>query len=157
MKQTFCEDVPNYPQEFVNQMLAKNSSLLNYAYEDVLALSPRFDNEEEPLCLSMERLIRPRMAINMKNQWMYIVQAGQNFTQSIRIETCREQGGKCRMIDDFAEGYVTMCKQKFIYRVLSAVSENGEIIRDYFRFPASCCCHVQFQAIEEKARIRSFS
>ncbi|EGI70030.1 hypothetical protein G5I_01183, partial [Acromyrmex echinatior] len=52
IKQTFCEDVPDYPQEFVNQMLAKNSSLLRYAYEDVIAVSPRLDNEEEPLCLS---------------------------------------------------------------------------------------------------------
>ena len=37
IKQTFCEDVPDYPQEFVNQMLAKNSSLLHYAYEDVVS------------------------------------------------------------------------------------------------------------------------
>ncbi|KYN16655.1 Protein spaetzle [Trachymyrmex cornetzi] len=155
-KQTFCEDVPDYPQEFVNQMLAKNSNLIHYAYEDVIALSPRLDNEEEPLCLSTERLIRPKTAINMKNQWMYIVQAGENFFQSIRIETCIEQDRKCRMIDDFAEGYVTMCKQKYIYRELSAISQGGDIVRDYFRLPASCCCHVHFQAIEEKARIRSF-
>lgn len=39
MKQTFCEDVPNYPTEFVNQMLFKNSSLLRYAYEDVVSRS----------------------------------------------------------------------------------------------------------------------
>lgn len=50
------------------------------------------------------------------------------------------------MIDGFAEGYITTCKQKYIYRELSALSDNGEIVRDYFRFPASCCCHVQFNA-----------
>jgi len=38
-----------------------------------------------------------------------------------------------------------MCKQKFIYRELSAISEDGEIIRDYFRLPASCCCHIEFK------------
>lgn len=48
------------------------------------------------------------------------------------------------MIDGFAEGYSTTCKQKYIYRELSALSDNGEIVRDYFSFPASCCCHVQF-------------
>ena len=62
----------------------------------------------------------------------------------------REQDGKCRMIDDFAEGYVTMCKQKYIYRELLAISEDGEIVRDYIRLPASCCCHVQFQALKKK-------
>jgi len=58
----------------------------------------------------------------------------------------RELDAKCRIIDGvIAEGYITMCKQKFIYRELSAISEDGEIIRDYFRLPASCCCHVEFK------------
>jgi len=58
----------------------------------------------------------------------------------------RELDAKCRIIDGLiAEGYTTICKQKFIYRELSAISEAGEIIRDFFRLPASCCCHVEFK------------
>ncbi|XP_012542768.1 uncharacterized protein LOC105840398 [Monomorium pharaonis] len=154
LKQTFCEDVPYYPQTYVKQMLAKNSSLLNYANEDVIALTPRFDNDEEPLCLSTERLIRPKTAVNIKDQWMYIVQSD-NFLQTLRIEACTEEDAKCRMIDGFAEGYITTCKQKYIYRELSAISADGEPIRDFFRVPASCCCHVEFKAEDEMARIRS--
>lgn len=146
-RQTFCEHVPNYPEEFVNQALANNSSLLHYAYEDILTIAPRTDISEEPLCLSMERVIRPKTGQNVKNEWRYILQSNQsNFFQSVRIETCEEENTKCRMIDGFAEGYITICKQKYIYRELSALSDNGEIVRDYFRFPASCCCHVQFNA-----------
>ncbi|XP_011175697.1 uncharacterized protein LOC105207756 isoform X2 [Solenopsis invicta] len=90
-KQTFCEDVPNYPQAYVNQELAKNSSLLQYAYQDVIAVSPRLDNEDIPLCLSTERLILPKTAVNMQDQWMYIVQGDDNFRQSLRIEACNCQ------------------------------------------------------------------
>lgn len=36
-RQTFCEDVPYYPQDFVNRMLTENSNLLYYAHEDVVS------------------------------------------------------------------------------------------------------------------------
>lgn len=39
MQQTFCEDVSNYPKEFVNQALVINSNLLQYAYEDIVSKS----------------------------------------------------------------------------------------------------------------------
>ncbi|GAB1868614.1 Protein spaetzle [Camponotus japonicus] len=154
-QQTFCEDVLNYPKEFVNQALATNSSLLHYAYEDILTIAPRTDLNEEPLCLSQERVIRPKTGQNLKNEWRFILQSNEmNFSQSVRIETCKEENSKCRMIDGFAEGYTTTCKQKYIYRELSAISENDEIVRDYFRFPASCCCHVQFNADDGNTRTR---
>lgn len=38
-QQTFCEDVLNYPIEFVNQALATNSSLLHYGHEDIVSKS----------------------------------------------------------------------------------------------------------------------
>lgn len=153
IKQTFCEYVPNYPQDAVNRMLAKNFSLLHYANEDVIDPTPRLGNEEEPLCLSSERIISPRMAINRRDQWMLIAQTD-NFKQNLRIETCIEEDAKCRIIDGFAEGYVTTCKQKYIYRELSAISlpDGNEIVRDYFRLPASCCCHVQFQGNDERTK-----
>lgn len=48
------------------------------------------------------------------------------------------------MIQDFAEGYKTTCKQKYVYRELAAVNSDGDVIKDSFRFPSSCCCHVRF-------------
>ncbi|KAH0954071.1 hypothetical protein HN011_009509 [Eciton burchellii] len=145
--QTFCEDVSNYPIEFINEAILKNSSLMHYAHKDIITILPRSDTDEEPLCLSMEQVIRPKTGININNKWLYILQSDElNFHQSIRVETCQEVNTKCKLIDGFAEGYVTTCKQKYIYRELSGISETGEVVRDYFRFPASCCCHVHFQA-----------
>ncbi|XP_071572519.1 protein spaetzle-like isoform X2 [Temnothorax nylanderi] len=159
-RQTYCEDVPDYPQKFVNQMLAANSSLLHYATEDFKesGLTPKIDDQETPLCLSMEKLIYPKTAENKDNVWLYILQSEEaKFSQGLRIEACSEENAKCEVIDGFAEGYITMCKQKYIYRELTAISETGEIIRDYFRLPASCCCHIEYRAGEGSARERSFS
>lgn len=153
--QIFCEDVPNYPEEFVNLALAKNASLLHFAYEDVLEIAPRTDTNEDRLCVTLERVIRPKAGQNSKNEWHYILQSNQsNFYQGVRIETCMEENTKCRLIDGFAEGYITTCKQKYIYRELSAISDDGNIIRDYFRFPASCCCHVELNTVVKDVRTR---
>jgi hypothetical protein len=35
--QLFCEKVPNYPEEFVNQILKKNSDLYAHAFEDAVS------------------------------------------------------------------------------------------------------------------------
>lgn len=48
----------------------------------------------------------------------------------------------CQKIEGFALGYKTMCRQKFIYRQLAAISHKGEIVHDLFPIPASCCCHI---------------
>jgi len=144
----FCEDIPAYPQGLVNQLLTRNSSLLQYAQQDIIAVSPRFDNEEEPLCLSEERLISPKEAVNQNDESFWILQSDEmNFHQTLRIEICKEQDAKCKIVDDFTEGYVTTCKQKYIYREMIAISKDGsgKPIRDYFRLPASCCCHIQMQ------------
>lgn len=102
----------------------------------------------EALCLSIERVVYPKSGETINKNWLFIVNE-QNFTQGVRIETCVEEDGSCKVIDGFAEGYTTSCKQKYIYRELSALGPDGTISREYFRFPASCCCHVQFTASDE--------
>ncbi|KAL0119575.1 hypothetical protein PUN28_007788 [Cardiocondyla obscurior] len=151
LNQTFCEDLSCYPQEHVNNILTQNSSLLHYSREDTLELAARFDNEEQPLCPSREQLSFPRIAKNQNDEWQFIVQSSEmNFHQGIRMEICNEKDAKCRIIDGFAEGYTTMCKQKYVYRELVALSDDGQPDSDYFAIPASCCCHVQFE-VEEMA------
>jgi hypothetical protein len=59
------------------------------------------------------------------------------------------------MIQDFAEGYKTTCKQKYIYRELAAVGRHGNIFKDSFRFPSSCCCHVRFMGDQVRLRFGS--
>ncbi|XP_029040215.2 protein spaetzle-like isoform X2 [Osmia bicornis bicornis] len=144
---TYCEITPHYPTEVVFNALQKNPHLRNYENIDEMDVHERDEDipEEEPLCVSTEQVVFPKSAETKSFEWQYIVNQ-EDFRQSVRIEKCREEGQQCRVIDDFAEGYYTKCKQKYIYRQLLAVSANGSIYHESFRFPASCCCHIEFRA-----------
>ncbi|XP_032671806.1 protein spaetzle 5-like [Odontomachus brunneus] len=139
----FCLNDPYYPNDFINKMLSDNPSLMNYATIDAVeTISHRIDVGEDLLCESKVELINPRSAKNIENDWLFIVQSEKsNFTQSIRIEYCGMEDTACQIIGDFS-GYKTKCKQKFIYRQLTAISHKGEIVHELFPIPASCCCHL---------------
>ncbi|XP_076618909.1 spaetzle domain-containing protein [Colletes latitarsis] len=143
---TFCEVIPYYPTELVRNALQKNPHLRFYINRDELDASSRQEDEieEESLCVSTEQIVFPKSGITKSHEWKYIVNH-ENLTQSVRIETCLEVDKPCKMIEGFAEGYVTRCRQKYIYRQLVAVSADGSINRESFRFPVSCCCHIEFQ------------
>ncbi|XP_033330030.2 spaetzle domain-containing protein isoform X1 [Megalopta genalis] len=100
--------------------------------------------EEEALCLSIEEVVFPKFGLTKNKQWKYIVNHA-SLKQSVHIEICLEEDKPCHVIDGFAAGYVTSCKQKYIYHQLFAMGPNGTINRESFRFPASCCCRVEFQ------------
>nr|XP_012144355.1 PREDICTED: protein spaetzle isoform X1 [Megachile rotundata]XP_012144356.1 PREDICTED: protein spaetzle isoform X1 [Megachile rotundata]XP_012144357.1 PREDICTED: protein spaetzle isoform X1 [Megachile rotundata]XP_012144358.1 PREDICTED: protein spaetzle isoform X1 [Megachile rotundata] len=153
---TYCEVTPYYPTDIVINALQENPHLRNYENNDEVDILKEDKDvlDEEPLCLSLEQVVFPKSGETKNLEWRYIVNH-ENFKQSVRIETCLEKGQKCRVIGSFAEGYYTKCKQKFIYRQLMAVSANGSIYQESFRFPASCCCHVEFRADEFLKSINS--
>ncbi|XP_076240525.1 spaetzle domain-containing protein [Calliopsis andreniformis] len=130
--------------DIVNKALQKNPHLRNYSNADEMDSKLENNPEEEPLCVSTEQVVFPKSGMTKNEEWKYIVNHG-NLTQSVRIEICLEENKPCRVIEGFAEGYVSMCRQKYIYRQLFAVAEDGSIVRESFRFPASCCCHIEFQ------------
>ncbi|XP_066581468.1 uncharacterized protein [Prorops nasuta] len=141
---TYCEDAPYYPEDVVNTAVRMDSSLPNLATVDITEVVQRFDiTDDTPLCLSTEQVIYPKSAESRRKEWLFVVNQA-NFTQGVRIETCMEENSECKIFDSFAEGYKTMCKQKYIYRQLAAVSVDGKVIPEMFRFPSSCCCHVKF-------------
>ncbi|XP_031837823.1 spaetzle domain-containing protein [Nomia melanderi] len=143
-KGTFCETIPHYPQDLVAAALAKNPHLKLYGYSDEMDTPPRVEGpEEEPLCVSVEQVVFPKSGVTKNNQWKYIVNH-EELKQSVRIETCLEEDKPCRVIEGFAEGYVTKCKQKYIYRQLLSLGSDGLMSQDSFRFPANCCCHIEF-------------
>ena len=39
------------------------------------------------------------------------------------------------------ESFRTICKQKYTYRTLLALNEEGEEVVDHFKFPSCCVCH----------------
>ncbi|KAG5347640.1 SPZ protein, partial [Acromyrmex charruanus] len=151
-KSTFCENVADYPRQLVNAAIQRNVSLRFLesvdtvdSISDVGDVEQRIDtvSRESMLCPIREQVVYPQTAQNKENQWLFIVNQD-DLKQGIRIEVCLNEGQKCDMVEGFAEGYKTSCKQKYIYRELAAVGSDGNIFKDQFRFPSSCCCHVKF-------------
>ncbi|XP_029668728.1 uncharacterized protein LOC115238788 [Formica exsecta] len=144
-KSIFCENVADYPRQLVNAAIARNASLRFLESIDPMPdIEQRIDTTDEvPLCRYSEQVVYPQTAQNKEKQWLFIVNQD-NLKQGIRIEVCLNDGQECNMIQGFAEGYKTSCKQKYIYRELAAVGSSGNIVKDQFRFPSSCCCHVKF-------------
>ncbi|XP_017756494.1 PREDICTED: protein spaetzle [Eufriesea mexicana] len=143
---TYCEHTTYYPTGAVLEELERNPHLRDYANTDEMVFSESSSElDEEPLCVSMEQIIFPKSGITKGLEWKYIVNH-ETLTQSVHVETCLEENKSCRVIEGFAEGYYTECKQKYIYRQLLALKEDGSISPEYFQFPASCCCHIKFLA-----------
>lgn len=146
-KQTYCEDVPNYPSNLVKEIVSKNPHLKNYKTVDMLeTFRSKVDNsflDTESLCASIEQIVIPKTAQNIKNEWVYIVN-NEDVVQGVRIEKCLNENSSCKLIDGFAGGYKTICKQKYIYHQLVGLTNNKSLSYESFRFPSSCCCHVKF-------------
>ncbi|CAL7940742.1 unnamed protein product [Xylocopa violacea] len=143
--QSFCADVPNYPLKLVDTFLKNNPQYQNYKNSDEMDkdISLRNYNNDVTLCPGVEQIIYPKTGEAKSKTWMYILNSP-NFTQGVRIETCMNEGESCKIIDDHTQGYETSCKQKYIYRQLTAATASGTVSQELFRFPASCCCHVDF-------------
>lgn len=143
---TICQNADDYPSEYVDQIVATN---LGYQYADVFGddivpeVVQRVDyRDEEPLCQSKEIVIYPKVGQTKDNTWAYIINNA-NFSQGVRVEQCLQEHKPCAMTESFPYGYVTECKQKYIYRHLLALNEHGEQIKDLFRLPACCKCMVR--------------
>ncbi|XP_055851375.1 protein spaetzle isoform X2 [Episyrphus balteatus] len=141
---SFCTDVQNYPEHKVEDMLKNQISKFDVLFGDddipqPLNISQRMSPGEDSLCKSVERVIYPKAGESKDLKWLYIVNQ-QNYTQAVKIEECVNPESACMFADSFPNGYVTMCKQSFIYRQLVAFTKNGEIVKDNFKLPSCCKC-----------------
>ncbi|KAK1119691.1 hypothetical protein K0M31_013110 [Melipona bicolor] len=145
--QLYCENASNYPSDLVSRELKKNPHLRGYSSMDEVDSLTRDENEPEtePLCPSMEEIIVPISGLTRDGIWMYILNDN-NLNQSVRIEQCLKRDQSCRMINGLAHGYYTQCKQRYTYRQLWALNNEGRIVQDSFLLPTSCCCRVKFRA-----------
>ncbi|XP_053595060.1 protein spaetzle [Microplitis demolitor] len=144
---TFCEHVSNYPKDFVKVTLRNRNDLRHLAFVDdyqSTEIDQRIDaSDDDTLCQTHETVVFPKTAENKKKEWLFVVNED-DFPQGVRIEKCMTENSSCKLIEGFADGYATTCKQKYIYRQLAAIKPDGAIGSDLFRFPSSCCCHVKF-------------
>lgn len=145
---TFCTDIDNYPENYLQTMLRSATVGLGYREyfgNDVIAesnITQRIDaNDENPLCPYEETVVYPKVAKNKEDKWLYVVNQD-HFVQGVRIETCLNSGTACQLAENFPYGYTTSCRQKYILRKLVALNPEGQTQTDMFRLPSCCSCYV---------------
>ncbi|KAL3276965.1 hypothetical protein HHI36_012330 [Cryptolaemus montrouzieri] len=143
---TFCEKFDSYPKHHLKQVLQNKEVIREFFGRD--EESPVIINRHGGLaesvnflCPSVERTIFPKIGKNKNNKWKYIInQEEDGYIQGVRVETCRRKNVPCDLIGELPLGYITSCKQKYIYRRLLSVSDLGAPTPDTFQLPSACCC-----------------
>lgn len=165
-KGMFCEKDRNYPFNAIASVLKQDRQLSGKLFEEVFnsecqspqnQINTRFLPTEESLCDGRPRVIYPKKALNLKNEWMFVVNLA-NYTQSVEIEECidqsnRRQFGAVGVETKFgvclyggAEGHnpdLTVCKQKYTEHKLLAFTADSELLVDSFKLPSACACYVK--------------
>ncbi|KAG5885339.1 hypothetical protein JTB14_014358 [Gonioctena quinquepunctata] len=118
-EKTFCENFDPYPHEQLKDILEKHS--VNKEFfgmdEPPEEFSSRDDEEDIFVCSSISKTIFPKIGKNKHNKWKLIVnQKEDGYVQGVRVELCRSFGKPCDVIGDAPNGYITSCRQKYIYR-----------------------------------------
>jgi len=90
---SYCETGEEYPEDFVLRALRQNNDLNPEVFAQLFDsgcrtdVQARFLIDEEQLCYGKTKVIFPRQAKNLKDEWKYIVNI-ENYTQSVEIEEC---------------------------------------------------------------------
>jgi hypothetical protein len=103
--------------------------------------------EETYICPSETIYSRPLRSINTDGKWRIIVNNVKvdydEFTQTVRLETCKTAGKKCPLIPDC---YNTQCAQKNVYHRFLTYDPYDHYFPfavESFRLPASCACFTE--------------
>merc|ERR1712232_261432 len=175
-KGNYCEELESdgfYPTEAVLEALSGNNDINPELFSQLFDnnckdLKTRFfDIDEEQLCSGIPKIIFPRQAKNLKDEWRYIVNI-ENYTQSVEIEECfnpdltiEDSEGTNRtnssvlfdneeIIAEFGscqysgspgnDPDLTVCRQLFTSHKLLALSTEGQLVVDSFQLPSACAC-----------------
>lgn len=159
----YCETSSYYPEELINSLVQfkrnfplriKKKLLQEGADLFELDIQTRFNINEQQLCQGWKRIIVPKEAKNLADEWKYVINS-QNYTQSVNIEECvsnikpnkRDENtefGSC--LYSGVQGLHptgTVCKQLYREHRLMIISEKGELEIDSFRLPSACACHLR--------------
>ncbi|KAJ9582244.1 hypothetical protein L9F63_003373 [Diploptera punctata] len=140
--QSYCEDADHYPYDHVRNLL-ENGASLGPGFKDYVKveIDTRIQPDEDiKLCPSAEHIVFPKVAQNKEDKWMFVVNQEPHL-QGVRVEKC-EKEDRCQFSENFPGSYVTSCQQKYIYRKMLALGENGQPINDSFKLPSCCSCVV---------------
>ncbi|XP_023326028.1 uncharacterized protein LOC111699559 isoform X2 [Eurytemora carolleeae] len=99
--------------------------------------------EEVPVCDSATSYVYPRTARNINQEWRFVVnlpgEDGDNYAQAVKVEKCVKPGDSCNLFEGM--GSRTVCRQKYSYKKMLALSDTGQQYIDSFRFPSCCVCY----------------
>ncbi|CAB3374104.1 Hypothetical predicted protein [Cloeon dipterum] len=151
---TLCLEVPNYPKEaIIASMKRSTTSMLGVLAreigteqtsdrrQDVEENLVGVDNEKgATLCPSITKFARPKRARNVNGQWKYLVNTGDEHSQTLRIELCTEAGESCNYL---ANGVASQCVQVYTHHRLLAWDYDKGLFLDLFKVPTCCSCHIQ--------------
>jgi len=175
-KDNYCEEMESdafYPTEAVLEALASNTDINPALFSQLFDKNCKdiktrfFDIDEEQLCSGIPKIIFPRQAKNLKDEWRYIVNI-ENYTQSVEIEECfnpdlsfddSERSNRTNssvlfdneeIIAEFGscqysgspgnDPDLTVCRQLFTSHKLLALSTEGQLVVDSFQLPSACAC-----------------
>ncbi|XP_049820214.1 protein spaetzle isoform X2 [Aethina tumida] len=142
---TFCEEFDAYPYHHVKDILEEEHVHKDlFGKDDVpFEITNRIGEDEDVfVCRASQRTIYPKLGKNKNNKWKFIINQDDTdgYIQGIRVETCVREGNTCDVIGDLPSGFTTSCKQKYVYRRLLSLTENGKPVPDTFLLPSACCC-----------------
>ncbi|XP_044259071.1 protein spaetzle-like [Tribolium madens] len=137
---TFCEHTDNYPEKLFQQVL-KNEKQYSQFFRNLEKLEPLITrdqkNNQNYVCLSRKSVVYPKVAYNMKNELKFIYNLDR-YKQGVSVDVCvRNQ--KCKFYDNVKK-FKTMCRQKFVEKLLLTADADGKPYVDRYRFPSACVC-----------------
>ncbi|CAG0923884.1 unnamed protein product [Notodromas monacha] len=155
----YCLSDAEYPLYEIQDAIKTHKYGFLELYADVADLNTKNSvdrlNElvqETYLCPSETIYARPLRSINSDGKWRIIVNNVKvdydDFTQTVRLETCQTAGKKCPLVPDC---YDTKCVQKHVHHrflVFDAYDHYFPFAIESFRLPASCACFTEAFDIE---------
>ncbi|XP_022825337.1 protein spaetzle-like isoform X2 [Spodoptera litura] len=142
-----CQDVPNYPHELADKAISQLPDIgaLQLDKLDIPALpdiAQRVGSHEETLelCKFQEQVMYPKAARDADGIWHFVLNKEENPIQGFKVEICDPNSKSCSNIIFTQRGYGTSCKQKYAYRKMAVLHDNGTTSDMALNVPSCCAC-----------------
>jgi len=149
---TYCSSAQDYPAQLTRRLLASTTdavagSLYSQVFdgECTASLATRNSVAEAALCDSRRTVVRPRKALNMKNEWKFVVNLDQ-FQQAVEVVECGagQTSQSCLYSGSLGNSPgLTSCRQIFTQHKLLALTDEDRLEVDSFMLPSACACFIQ--------------
>ncbi|KAL4711714.1 hypothetical protein ACJJTC_003481 [Scirpophaga incertulas] len=144
--QTLCEEIPNYPSEYVNQLIANTTDKQRFRNIDIdiPEISQRRGPGEDSkdLCTSRDMSITPKAGRSPDGSWMTIINT-KPAVQRFNVKVCNNPRGSCSSLMTVPETYNATCRQHTTYRSMWALNESGQAVIKPFLLPSCCICQLK--------------